>query len=1116
MILDQNVKLVSFKKKDTQFDFLPSGDVFQFLSKDILINQFLGNTLTGSANNIYLRVYDEENLKVIPLLGNKSSSKFKHNGDIAVWSGEAEGIEYKVTFKLSNESIWFWTVDLKNSNQEVDLLYAQDISVSNKGATITNELYMSQYLDHKVIEGKNGFVISSRQNQSQGERFPYLQQGSVNTKIIGYSTDAMQFFGKEYKLTDEPALLYKDLPNENYQYELSYTALQTEKFNINEKTNVVFYGIFKENYETAITKIEFIDEIEDEFKKINNVKKEFIENEPIEIKEEFSGTLVSERFTKEDIENYFPKRKMEETYNGKLVSFFTEDNRHIVLQEKELEVERPHGHIITTGIDEKKVSSGLITSTNYMFGVFNAQVVVGNTNLNKLMSTTRGLLNILKNSGQRIYVKYKDKFRILTMPAAYELGINHSKWFYKLEDDVLVIKSYAAKEKADIILSVESEKNKSYEFIITNQLVMGSNEFEQSCNMEKKGNKIIISANENTFLHNNCPEIHYNINVLGTNFEVSDDSIFYVDRETRNGTLLTIKTEEVSKFKLVIQGCIDNNRDESLEDYTLEEEKKKFYELYNRLTCGFKLSIDKEECNNKIDKINEIFWWYTHNALTHYAVPHGLEQPGGAAWGTRDVCQGPLEYFLMTQKYDLAREIIKEIFRHQFKETGEWPQWFMFDNYNMQQDDSHGDVIFWPLKVIGDYIKITGDDSILEEELEYRHFPYGAITEKETILSHIEDAMISIKGRFLYDSALISYAGGDWDDTLQPANKELREKLVSSWTMALAYQTIKQLAEVLEKRYPKQSKELKEISDNIKDAFNNLLIKDGVIAGFAYCENENNIEYMLHPEDKKTGINYRLLPMTRSIISELVSNEQAEKNIDLIEEHLMCPDGVRLMNHPATYKGGVIEFFQRAEQAANVGREIGLQYVHAHVRFIEAMAKIGRVEKAWKAIFTINPINIREEVKNAVIRQSNTYFSSSDGDFKDRYEFQENFNKLRTGEVDVKGGWRIYSSGPGIYLNQLVSNILGIRFEAEDLILDPVIPTDLDGLNFEYEIYNTKVKFVYNIKGNNRVNEVEINGTKIKGIELNNLYRNAGIKLLESEIKPLLNKEINVIEVSMI
>ena len=118
---------------------------------------------------------------------------------------------------------------------------------------------------------------------------------------------------------------------------------------------------------------------------------------------------------------------MEETYNGKLVSFFTEDNRHIVLQEKELEVERPHGHIITTGIDEKKVSSGLITSTNYMFGVFNAQVVVGNTNLNKLMSTTRGLLNILKNSGQRIYVKYKDKFRILTMPAAYELGINHFK-----------------------------------------------------------------------------------------------------------------------------------------------------------------------------------------------------------------------------------------------------------------------------------------------------------------------------------------------------------------------------------------------------------------------------------------------------------------------------------------------------------------------------------------------------------------------------------------------------------------------------------------------------------------------------------------------------------------
>lgn len=1115
MILEQKVKAISFRKENTSFEFLPSGDVLQFLGGDVLINQFLGNTITGSANNIYLRVYEGEVVKAFPMLGLNSSSEFSYDENRAVWSGEVEGIKYRVTFTLANESIWFWSVDVEGNEKVVDILYAQDISVANKGATITNELYMSQYLDHKIIKGENGFVISSRQNQNQGGKFPYLQQGSINTNIIGYSTDAMQFFGKEYKATDVPTLLDKNLPNVNYQYELSYTALQTEKITVQGKNNVVFYGVFKPTHETAIIEIEYIEEVKNAFKKIKDLDGELTNVKKVEIKNEFGKTLVSENFTEEDLNKYFPNRKMEELVDGNLVSFFTPDHTHVVLQEKEVLVERPHGHIITSGVDEKKVSQGLITSTNYMFGVFNAQVVVGNTSLNKLMSTTRGLLNILKNSGQRIYVKYNGEFRILTMPAAYELGVNYSKWFYKFEDDVLTVISYAAKDKSDLILEVKSESGKTYEFLITNQLVMGSNEFEQPCNVERYGNKLVITPLEDSFLNNVYTGIHYNIHIVGVNFKLSDDSVFYVDGEIRNGTLMTIITEETSEFKAIIQGCVDNNRDEAVEEYYLDEEKEKFKDLYKRLTCGFNLSIEKEECEYNLDKLNEIFWWYTHNALTHYAVPHGLEQPGGAAWGTRDICQGPVEYFLTTQNYELTREIIIEIFRHQFKETGEWPQWFMFDKYKMQQDDSHGDVIFWPIKVIGDYIKATGDLSILDIEVEYRHFPHGELTEKETILQHVKNAIVSISGRFLYDTALISYAGGDWDDTLQPANKALKEKLVSSWTMALAYQAINQLSEVLASKESDYAVELTEMALAIKRDFNELLIKDDVIAGFAYCEDGNSIDYMLHPEDKKTGINYRLLPMTRSIISELVDEEQANKNVKLIEEHLMCPDGVRLMNHPATYKGGVIEFFQRAEQASNVGREIGLQYVHAHIRFIEAMAKLGREKEAWKAVYTINPINIKEEVKNAVIRQSNTYFSSSDGAFNDRYEFQENFKKLRTGEVDVKGGWRIYSSGPGIYLNQLVANLLGLRISANDITIDPVIPEELNGLRFDYKLLGKDVSFIYNIKGNKEIEEIIVNGIEVKFETVKNRYRNSGAVLRRKEMLELLKDKNNIIEIKI-
>src|SRR5690625_6780694 len=56
--------------------------------------------------------------------------------------------------------------------------------------------------------------------------------------------------------------------------------------------------------------------------------------------------------------------------------------------------------------------------------------------------------------------------------------------------------------------------------------------------------------------------------------------------------------------------------------------------------------------------------------LVHFSVPHGLEQYSGAAWGTRDVCQGPVEYFAAMEKYDHIREIIKVVYSHQFEDDG--------------------------------------------------------------------------------------------------------------------------------------------------------------------------------------------------------------------------------------------------------------------------------------------------------------------------------------------------------------------------------------------------------------------------------------------------------------
>ena len=46
--------------------------------------------------------------------------------------------------------------------------------------------------------------------------------------------------------------------------------------------------------------------------------------------------------------------------------------------------------------------------------------------------------------------------------------------------------------------------------------------------------------------------------------------------------------------------------------------------------------------------------------MVHLTVPHGLEQSGGAAWGTRDVCQGPVELLLALEHDAPVREILRD------------------------------------------------------------------------------------------------------------------------------------------------------------------------------------------------------------------------------------------------------------------------------------------------------------------------------------------------------------------------------------------------------------------------------------------------------------------------
>src|SRR5207248_10728023 len=100
--------------------------------------------------------------------------------------------------------------------------------------------------------------------------------------------------------------------------------------------------------------------------------------------------------------------------------------------------------------------------------------------------------------------------------------------------------------------------------------------------------------------------------------------------------------------------------------------------------------------------------WLVHDAMIHLTVPRGLEQYTGAAWGTRDVCQGPVEFLLALEHDQLVKDILRIVFAEQSEEARDWPQWFMLAPYaNIRDSHSHGDVILWPLKALCDYVEAT-------------------------------------------------------------------------------------------------------------------------------------------------------------------------------------------------------------------------------------------------------------------------------------------------------------------------------------------------------------------------------------------------------------------------
>ena len=133
----------------------------------------------------------------------------------------------------------------------------------------------------------------------------------------------------------------------------------------------------------------------------------------------------------------------------------------------------------------------------------------------------------------------------------------------------------------------------------------------------------------------------------------------------------------------------------------------------------------------------------------------------------------------------------------------------------------------------------------------------------------------------------------------------------------------------------------------------------------------------------------------------------------------------------------------------------------------------------------------------------------------DRYEAAQRMDELQEGKVGALAGWRLYSSGPGIYIGLVISRLFGIRRSYGRVVIDPVLPKSMNGVELCLDWNGRRVRWIYHVTQQSfGPTRVLVNGAPMDDWQrMKQPYRHGGLGIDATLINARLNQEQNVVEV---